>query len=112
MLIPALPPHDVVLNLRIIEIEWAWNNGKPFQPSPKKPRRRLGKRSRGASSRAPNPAEARSQRPSDNVEEQVGCPRDNFVVESPLKNQKRRLDRIDESICATPQKRKRVADDG
>lgn len=37
---------------RIIEIEWAVKNDRPFKTSPKKPRRSHGKREHGRSSKA------------------------------------------------------------
>ena len=96
---PALTPIDVVNN-RIIEVEWAWKNGKPFQPSPKKSRRRSGKRSKSTSSKAMNPTVGMSKGPSDDEVQ--------TLFEPPATNQKRGLVTIDESGCATPQKRMRV----
>ncbi|TFY80453.1 hypothetical protein EWM64_g3555 [Hericium alpestre] len=45
-------PDNVKLKERIIEIEWAVKQGKPFQPSPKKPRKAKSKKRKGAASKA------------------------------------------------------------
>ncbi|EIW55394.1 kinesin-domain-containing protein [Trametes versicolor FP-101664 SS1] len=44
-------PDNVKLKERIIEIEWAIKNDRPFAPSPKKPRRGPSRRAKGGSSK-------------------------------------------------------------
>ncbi|TCD65385.1 hypothetical protein EIP91_002749 [Steccherinum ochraceum] len=39
-------PDNIKLKERIIEIEWAVKHGKPFNPSPKKPRKKAGKKTK------------------------------------------------------------------
>lgn len=94
---------------RIIEIEWAVKNGKPFNPSPKKARKKASKKSK-----KPSAAGKGSRAPSEEVSGTHGTEAEIVQenVGAPLKLSKKRhaSELQDSDVFATPPKKTRLED--
>lgn len=102
---PAVCPCGLY---RIIEIEWAVKNGKPFNPSPKKPRKKGGRKTKKASASSKGSTTSTGEallfadQDAEIEQENVGAP---------LKlSQKRRAGELqdDDDVFTTPSKKKKI----
>jgi len=104
-------PDNIKLKERIIEIEWAVKNNKPFMPSPKRPRRQRRKKGKAAPAVIDNAAmdvDSENQAPKVNGHRRLradfGMELTNTNIDG---NVKRSLDVIEEEDTVTPPKKQR-----
>ncbi|KAI0822872.1 P-loop containing nucleoside triphosphate hydrolase protein [Trametes gibbosa] len=101
-------PDNVKLKERIIEVEWAVKNDKPFAPSPKKPRRAhaSSKRAHGKSKHRLAPTDEEHEE--DDDEAGSGSGKENRDEGSGSAKRRRRIKTADEGEPGTPPKKRRL----